>query len=75
MESVKDRDEKFVGDFLGASMEIISKNITQNTQPAEKGSFMLMPKKVNKVRTCLNIDIFHSCSLEDDQRFSSLVPN
>lgn len=49
MESVKDRDEKFVGDFLGAAMDIISKNITQNNQPTEKGSFMLMPKKVNKV--------------------------
>ena len=56
MESVKDRDEKFVGDFLGAAMDIISKKITQNNQPTEKGSFMLMPKKVNKVKIIIIIN-------------------
>lgn len=49
MESVKDRDEKFVGDFLGVAMDIISKSSNQQVQNGEKCHFMLMPKKVNKV--------------------------
>lgn len=49
MESVKDRDAKFVSDFLVAAMEIVSQNSSQQSPKLDKCSFMLMPKKVNKV--------------------------
>ncbi|KAK6627950.1 hypothetical protein RUM44_010432 [Polyplax serrata] len=75
MESVKDRDEKFVGDFLGAAMDIISKNITQNNQPTEKGSFMLMPKKVNKSQNKVLILLNEPITKEDIMKVSVIRNN
>ena len=52
MEAVKDRDTNFVGEFMGAAMKIISKSLSQQPK-SDKGSFMLAPKKVNKVSKSL----------------------
>lgn len=49
MESVKDRDESFVSEFLGAAMEILGRTPTQLPSTPDKNLFMLIPKKVNQV--------------------------
>ncbi|KAL0274845.1 UNVERIFIED_CONTAM: hypothetical protein PYX00_002877 [Menopon gallinae] len=64
-ESLKNRDEKFVGDFLGVAMDIISKSGNQQVQNGEKCHFMLMPKKVNKSQNKVLILLNEPITKED----------
>lgn len=46
---VKDRDETFVGDFLGTAVAILNSVVTAPPAPADKISFSVHPKKVKLV--------------------------
>lgn len=73
MEAVKDRDTQFVGEFLGAAMEIISKSPSQQTK-SDKCSFMLMPKKVNKNQNKVLV-LLNDPITKEDQMTVTIIRN